>query len=320
MDTTVYLLTLFTFLITGALSAKIFIPPRWSRGVDRALSLCLYLLLFFMGVKTGQIEDIGSKLSTIGLLAFMFAGATALGSAVLVIILNRLFHKRSSSQGMNSGSTLPEDRTSSSVLDLLSHLREPAILLIFVAAGALLSALTPLFTWYDDAVSNTLLYVLLFLVGIQMVQGQSDILRVFKDPVSILLPVATVVGTLSAASLLPLVINVTVSESMAIASGFGWYSLSGVIISELGDPVLGSVAFLSNLFRESIAFLTVPLLAGYNQKRAAISVCGATSMDVTLPIVEKNCGPEFVPLSLAHGIILTLIVPFLVPFFYSFQL
>jgi uncharacterized membrane protein YbjE (DUF340 family) len=86
----------------------------------------------------------------------------------------------------------------------------------------------------------------------------------------------------------------------------------------LGDPILGSVAFLSNLFRESIAFLSVPFLASFAQKRAGISVCGATSMDVTLPIVEKNCGPEYVPLSLAHGIILTLIVPFLVPFFYSF--
>jgi len=58
-------------------------------------------------------------------------------------------------------------------------------------------------------------------------------------------------------------------------------------------------------------------LAGFGKQRAAISVCGATSMDVTLPMVEKFCGVDYVPLSLAHGILLTLVVPFLVPILYA---
>jgi uncharacterized membrane protein YbjE (DUF340 family) len=317
MDTAIYLITLFSFLIAGALCARFLVPAAWSGLVDRILSLCLYLLLFFMGVKTGQIEDIGTKLSMIGFQALAAAVVTAGGSAVVVIMLNRVFHRKKTS-GLPVETQREQKKRQTSVRELAAHLREPGRLLVLVLAGALLSALTSLFGWYNDDISNILLYILLFFVGMQMVQSQTDMLSVLKDPVSILLPVATVAGTLAASLLLPLVTHISVWESLALASGFGWYSLSGVIISELGDPILGSVAFLSNLFRESIAFLSVPFLASFAQKRAGISVCGATSMDVTLPIVEKNCGPEYVPLSLAHGIILTLIVPFLVPFFYSF--
>ncbi|MCF7943275.1 MAG: lysine exporter LysO family protein, partial [Spirochaetia bacterium] len=43
----------------------------------------------------------------------------------------------------------------------------------------------------------------------------------------------------------------------------------------------------------------------------------ATSMDVTLPMVEKFCGVNYVPLALAHGIILTIIVPIIVPILYA---
>jgi uncharacterized membrane protein YbjE (DUF340 family) len=38
-------------------------------------------------------------------------------------------------------------------------------------------------------------------------------------------------------------------------------------------------------------------------------------MDVTLPLLEDAWGPDVVPLSLAHGFVLSLAVPFLVPLF-----
>jgi len=150
-----------------------------------------------------------------------------------------------------------------------------------------------------------------------MVQGKTDLISVLKNPISLALPLLTIFGTLLGSSIIPLFFDIDLSEALAVGAGFGWYSLSGVLISDLGDPVLGSIAFLSNLFRESAAFLLIPLLAGFGKQRAAISVCGATSMDVTLPMVEKFCGVDYVPLSLAHGILLTLVVPFLVPILYA---
>ena len=45
---------------------------------------------------------------------------------------------------------------------------------------------------------------------------------------------------------------------------------------------------------------------------------GATTMDVTLPLIERSCGTDHVPLAIVNGAVLSMLVPFLVPFFYSF--
>ncbi len=315
METILYLLTLFAFLAIGMISAKLIIPGNWNQLVDKLLNLSLYLLLFFMGVRTGLIEDINQKLSMIGGLALVFAVLTTFGSIFVVLLLKRIFHH----EPVETPSLhLEEEVDTPKVKEFLAHFRDPLQLFLCVVAGALLSYFTPLFFWFSDSVTNIMLYLLLFFVGVQMVQNNTDVIGVLKDPISILLPLATVIGTLLASSIIPIFTDIKLFEALAIGSGLGWYSLSGVLITELGDPVLGSVAFLSNLFRESIAFLLIPLLASYHRPHAAISIAGATSMDVTLPIIEKSNGTAYVPLSIAHGVILTLIIPFLVPFFYAF--
>ena len=48
----------------------------------------------------------------------------------------------------------------------------------------------------------------------------------------------------------------------------------------------------------------------------AIGAGGATSMDVTLPLIEQCVGPECVPTSFANGALLSLSVPVLVPFLF----
>jgi uncharacterized membrane protein YbjE (DUF340 family) len=64
--------------------------------------------------------------------------------------------------------------------------------------------------------------------------------------------------------------------------------------------------------REIITLLAAPLFAIYFGKIAPISSGGATSMDTTLPIISKVSGKEYAMVSLFHGIVLTILVPFLV--------
>ncbi len=323
MEMVVYLGLLFAALLGGAAAAAVkLFPQKTEKVIDFFLTICLYALLFSMGIKTGLIENIGSKLSMIGLTAVVFALVTAGGSLIIVLITGYIYYLiRKSYYGAvktpSDDGTKTISNQKKSIVNIISHLKEPALLIGIVIVGATTAASTELFSWFSDSITEWLLYVLLFLVGVQMVHGKTDLISVLKNPISLALPLLTVVGTLAGASVIPLFFDITLSESLAVGAGFGWYSLSGVLISDLGDPVLGSIAFLSNLFRESMAFLLIPLLAGFGKQRAAISVCGATSMDVTLPMVEKFCGVEYVPLSLAHGILLTLIVPFLVPVLYA---
>lgn len=329
MDTLIYLVKLFSCLVGGMLVVLIFrswFSNKLAKLTNVTLTVCLYALLFSMGVRTGLIEDIEMKLSMMGRVALTFAILTTTGSALVVIgaraMIIRIQRKRRRVDVGDERIEKKRDpalgiRWKETLHKFVKNIQDPLKLVALVIIGGLLAALTPAFSWFTDDVTAWLLYVLLFLVGMQMALGDVDIVSILKEPITLVLPFTTIVGTLLASGLGPLMTSLSLSEALAVGSGFGWYSLSGVLIADLGDPVLGSIAFLSNLFRESVAFIMIPLLAGYGRRHAAVSVAGATSMDVTLPILEQYCGPEFVPLSLAHGVILTAIVPFLVPLFLS---
>ncbi len=139
---------------------------------------------------------------------------------------------------------------------------------------------------------------------------------VLAHPRTLAIPAGTVLGSLIGGGLLVLVFPLSLGKALALASGFGWYSLSGVIITDLGDPVLGSAGFMANMIRETIALLTIPLFARSRYPLVCVGVGGATSMDVTLPLIERTCGPAAVPVAIASGAICSLLVPVLVPIFY----
>jgi len=103
-----------------------------------------------------------------------------------------------------------------------------------------------------------------------------------------------------------------------LSSGFGWYSLSGIMITDLGYPLLGSISFLSNIFRESITFFLIPFFSKFGRRFFYSSICigGATTMDVTLPIIITHYGPTSMIPAMYHGMIMSLLVPFLIPLFF----
>ncbi len=112
-------------------------------------------------------------------------------------------------------------------------------------------------------------------------------------------------------------LNIRPGAAMSLASGFGWYSLSGVILTRLDSPGLGAVSFLSNMLRESMALVLIPFLARTRFPLLAIGAGAATSMDVSLFITYRSLGDESIPLCIASGAILSCSVPILVPLFYS---
>ena len=101
-------------------------------------------------------------------------------------------------------------------------------------------------------------------------------------------------------------------DCMAVGAGFGYYSLSSIIITEYKNAELGTIALLSNIMREIIALLAAPFLVRFFGKLAPISVGGATTMDTTLPIITCCSGQEYVIVSIFHGCTLDFLVPFLV--------
>lgn len=171
----------------------------------------------------------------------------------------------------------------------------------------------------DDNLSFLTLCALLFCVGMT-VGNNTTLLKSFKrlDPRLMLLPLMTIIGTLAATAVAELGLpHRSLADCLAVGSGFGYYSLSSILITQYRGPDLGTVALLANIIREVITLLGAPLMVRWFGPLAPISSGGATTMDTTLPIITRTSGEEFVILSLFHGFLVDFSVPFLVTLFCS---
>lgn len=157
------------------------------------------------------------------------------------------------------------------------------------------------------------LCLLLFLVGLDMgKQGNiwSDIKKVgFRV---LLFPLAVVAGTLCFAALTSLFLPLSVRETVAVASGMGWYSLAPMILSEYSAS-LSAMSFLSNVMREVTAIILIPFVARYVGYAECVALPGAAAMDTCLPIVVGATSDRIAIYSIASGVVLSFAVPVLVP-------
>lgn len=194
------------------------------------------------------------------------------------------------------------------------------IIIAFFTAGILLAYfnLLPSFILEND-VSYYALLILMFFVGIGTGANPKTWEMLKKSKLSVfLVPISAVLGTWIGVALVSTILpTITLKDSLAIGSGFGYYSLSSILISETSGELLGVTALLSNIFREILTLLFTPLIAKHFGKIAPITVGGATSMDTALPIITKYVGSEYAIISVFSGTILTITVPILVAFFLS---
>ena len=141
------------------------------------------------------------------------------------------------------------------------------------------------------------------------------------NPRLALLPIATILGSWMGAMVAFAIMlggdgtfihPRTLTDCLAIDSGFAYYSLSSIFITEYRGAELGTIALLTNIIREMITLLMTPLMAKWFGALAPISSGGATTMDTTLPIITQTIGQRYVALSIFHCFATDFSVPFLV--------
>jgi len=166
--------------------------------------------------------------------------------------------------------------------------------------------------------TTMVLCFLVFLVGLEIGSNRA-ILRQVKGQGGflIIIPICTIMGSLFGGVLSGIILRLPMNLSLSISSGLGWSSLSGVLLTQLDSAEMGAVAFLSNVFRMVLTVIFIPIIAKYLNDYTTIAPAAATSMDTTLPVISQNTRPEIVPISLLNGVLLSTLVPILVPFFYS---
>lgn len=180
----------------------------------------------------------------------------------------------------------------------------------------------------ENDITVYVLYLLMFQVGLSIGSDKKlkDILGSIR-PKLLLVPFATIAGTLVFSALVSLLLTQwSVFDCLAVGSGFAYYSLSSILITQLKESSLGvqlatelgTIALMANIMREIMALLGAPLFVKYFGRLSPICAGGVTTMDTTLPIITRYSGKDLVFISIFHGIIVDFTVPFFVSFFCSF--
>lgn len=195
------------------------------------------------------------------------------------------------------------------------------IIIGFFVLGTLcgVSHLIPIDIVMDSRISFYALCALMFSVGLS-VGNDPQTLKNFRslNPRLVFLPIMTILGTLAGSAAVSLILtHRSLTDCLVVGSGFGYYSLSSIFITEYKGAELGTIALLANISREILTLLAAPLLVRWFGNLAPISAGGATTMDTTLPIITRTAGQQFVVVSIFHGFVVDFSVPFLVTLFCS---
>ena len=302
------------------------------KGLQKPIIAVTWLLLLFLGLETGSDREVIGALPSIGLASAALSIGGVAGSCILAWILWKYM-------GGNVGEAVPEsgqgaretgaggDLQAVSGLDMgtgrrisvWSGMGGSLVILGFFTLGIILGlAGLPAGQSIVHKLSFWSLCILMAMVGMS-VGGNPELVSSIRsmNPRIALLPIATILGTYAGCIIVNLFLGHSIADVLAIGSGFGYYSLSSVLISSSRGPHLGSIALISNIIREVFTLLCAPFLARIAGPLAPISSGGATTADTTLPIISSCCGDKFVLISIFHGFAVDFTVPFLVTLFCS---
>lgn len=297
------------FQIFIAISLGYFLAPKLSQRIKQFVFKILpyfsYLLLMSVAFELTQALNHISDPPAILPPALLIAFTTSVGSFFICLITYKLID-RQSIQGKIS-------------LHLfINALKNIAKAFLALGLGILLGILVTQSNLQIAFNSWYLLLIFIFLIGIELAFTQFD--RSWLSWKVLLVPAAAFIGSCLAAIVNYLILSnhFNLNEIMALAQGYGWYSMSGILFTELHSARLGGIALLTDLFREIFAILLMYCL-GWRFPRSAISSAGATSMDVTLAMVKQSCGTHYVPHAMMSGLILSLLAPLLISLFLNLK-
>ena len=302
------MLVIFAVIIGGIATGRLLIGRRLA-FVPRLITVIIWALWFLLGVEVGSDPAVVGSLATLGGAALAIFALSVAGSIFAAWLLWRRIR----------GRAVPADDGEAAAdvpVSAWAALCGSLVIVAFFVAGCVVGLFAP-FDLAGSRVSAYVLYALMFCVGITLGNDRTLAGRVRRlDPRLALLPVATAVGTLAGAALAaPLLAEWSLTDSLAVGAGFGYYSLSSIFIADFRGPELATIALLCNVMREIFTLLAAPLVARWCGPLAAVSIGGATTFDTTLPIIAQAAGRPYAVVSVFHGCVLDFSVPFLVTFF-----
>ncbi len=271
---------------------------------DKGLTYLVFIILTLIGIELSQVEGLGSQIGEIALyvtvLSILTIG-TGLFGLMLFDHLNPWDAKKPSAKSK-------EHRVS---------IRGSLVQVVCVVIGMVIGYFLPAGYMPPENTMTIMLMILILLVGIGLKGSGITLKEVLLNKrgveMSIIFTVAVLVGGLLFALIFA---DVSWTKGLALASGFGWYSLSAIVMTDAYGAIWGSVALFNDLIREFFALIFIPVFMR-KYPSASVGLGGATSLDFTLPIIQQSGGLKVVPLAISFGFIINIVSPVLMVLFSS---
>ena len=296
------LITLVLVLMPMFIGFAIPANPTLTRLADMGLSYLVYLILALIGIELSQVEGLGSQVGEIALYVTVLSVLT-IGTGLFALMV---FDHVRPWQAKKPSVKSKEHRVS---------IRGSLLQVVCVVIGMVIGFFLPADYMPPENSMTVMLMILILLVGIGLKGSGITLKEVMLNKrgveMSIIFTLSVLVGGLVFALLFT---DVSWTKGLAMASGFGWYSLSAIVMTDAYGAVWGSVALFNDLVREFFALLFIPVFMR-KYPSAAVGLGGATSLDFTLPIIQQSGGLKVVPLAISFGFLINIISPVLMVFF-----
>ncbi|KLN64674.1 MULTISPECIES: lysine exporter LysO family protein [Vibrio] len=270
--------------------------------INSSTSSLIYVILALMGLSLAALDNLGQNLQLILKTTAVFFVCLSLSNLAVLPLIDKWLPIKTDA----SNTKLP-----------LSEMAMESAKLILVVGGGLVGGLLVPFdlSWVDTA-SEWILFLLLFFIGIQLRNSGLTLRQILLNKHGMLIAIVIIVSSLLGGIVSALILDIDPFQGLAMASGFGWYSLAGILMGDAFGPVYGGASFMIELLRELIALVLIPLFIR-TKPCTSIGYAGATAMDFTLPVIQTTGGVRCVPIAIVSGFILSLLVPVLMLFFVS---
>ncbi|WP_086970262.1 lysine exporter LysO family protein [Vibrio coralliirubri] len=270
--------------------------------INRSTSRLIYVILALMGLSLAALDNLGSNLQTILLYTVTFFVCLSVCNLMALPAIDKLLPLKTDS--------------SKKKLPLSSMAMESAKLILVVGSGLIAGLVLPISLDWVDTASEWILFVLLFFIGIQLRNSGLTLRQILLNKNGMVIAITIIITSMLGGVIAAYILDIPLFKALAMSSGFGWYSLAGILMGDAFGPVYGGASFMLELLRELVALVLIPVLIR-SYPCTSIGYAGATAMDFTLPVIQTTGGVRCVPIAIVSGFILSLLVPILMLFFVS---
>ncbi|NOJ11541.1 lysine exporter LysO family protein [Vibrio splendidus] len=270
--------------------------------INRSTSRLIYVILALMGLSLAALDNLGSNLQTILLYTVTFFVCLSVCNLMALPAIDKLLPLKTDS--------------SKKKLPLSSMAMESAKLILVVGSGLIAGLVLPIGLDWVDTASEWILFVLLFFIGIQLRNSGLTLRQILLNKHGMIIAITIIITSMLGGVIAAYILDIPLFKALAMSSGFGWYSLAGILMGDAFGPVYGGASFMLELLRELVALVLIPVLIR-SYPCTSIGYAGATAMDFTLPVIQTTGGVRCVPIAIVSGFILSLLVPILMLFFVS---